>query len=95
MKSVQISQISSVQLRVRPGRHCGVRRRARTTHSIVSSPMDTIRDFPTLDSMTDIRSWFSLVNQVANYAQLRDTKALFRPFLSPNWRKPSGRPNKP
>ena len=45
--------------------------------------LDVIRDFPTPDSMTDIRSWFGLVNQVVNYAQLRDTMALFKPFLSP------------
>ena len=41
-----------------------------------------IRDFPTPKSTTDIRSWFGLVNQVANYAQLRDIMAPFRPFLS-------------
>ena len=34
--------------------------------------MDAIRDFPTPTSTTDIRSWFGIVNQVANYAQLRD-----------------------
>ena len=34
-------------------------------------------------STTDIRSWFDLVNQVANYAQLRDIMAPFKPFLSP------------
>ena len=45
--------------------------------------LDAIRDFPTPDSTTDIRSWFGLVNQVANYAQLRDTMALFKLFLSP------------
>ena len=45
--------------------------------------MDAIRDFPTPTSTTDIRSWFGLVNQVANYAQLRDTMAPFKPFLSP------------
>lgn len=46
--------------------------------------LDAIRDFPTPDSTTDIRSWFGLVNQVANYAQLRDTMAPFKPFLSPH-----------
>ena len=45
--------------------------------------LDAIRDFPNPDSTTDIRSWFGLVNQVVNYAQLRDTMALFKPFLSP------------
>ena len=44
--------------------------------------MDAIRDFPTPTSTTDIRSWFGLVNQVANYAQLRDIMAPFKPFLS-------------
>ena len=43
---------------------------------------NAIRDFPTPTSRTDIRSWFGLVNQVANYAQLRDIMAPFRPFLS-------------
>jgi len=45
--------------------------------------LDAIRDFPTPTSMTDIRSWFGLVNQVSNYAQLRDIMAPFKPFLSP------------
>ena len=45
--------------------------------------LDAIRDFPSPVSTTDIRSWFGLVNQVANYAQLRDTMAPFKPFLSP------------
>lgn len=45
--------------------------------------LDAIRDFPTPTSTTDIRSWFGLVNQVANYAQLRDIMEPFKPFLSP------------
>ena len=45
--------------------------------------LDAIRDFPTPKNISDIRSWFGLVNQVANYAQLRDIMAPFRPFLSP------------
>ena len=45
--------------------------------------MDAILDFPTPKNITDIRSWFGLVNQVANYAQLREVMAPFRPFLSP------------
>ena len=48
--------------------------------------MDAIRDFPGPTSTTDIRSWFGLVNQVANYAQLRDIMAQFKPFLSPRCR---------
>ena len=42
-----------------------------------------IRDFPSPTSTTDIRRWFGLVNQVTNYAQLRDIMAPFKPFLSP------------
>ena len=45
--------------------------------------IDAIRDFPTPKSITDIRSWFGLINQLANYAQLRDLMLPFRPFLSP------------
>ena len=45
--------------------------------------LDAIRDFPTQTSTTDIRSWFGLVNQVANYAQLCNIMAPFKPFLSP------------
>ena len=45
-----------------------------------------IADFPTPTSTTDIRSWFGLVNQVANYAQLRNTMEPFRRFLSPKIR---------
>ena len=48
--------------------------------------MDAIRDFPTPTSTTDVRSWFGLVNQVANYAQLRDIMTPFKPFLSPRCR---------
>ena len=46
--------------------------------------LDAIRDFPSPTSTTDIRSWFGLVNQVANYAQLRNVMAIFKPFLSPH-----------
>ena len=45
--------------------------------------LNAIREFPTPKSTTDIHSWFGLVNQVANYAQLRDMMAPFKPFLSP------------
>ena len=45
--------------------------------------LDAIRDFPTPKSITDIRSWFGLVNQLSNYAQLRDMMQPFRKFLSP------------
>ena len=54
-------------------------------HTIEPHPkyLNAIREFPSPTSTTDIRSWFGLVNQVANYAQLRDTMAPFKPFLSP------------
>ena len=45
--------------------------------------LDAIREFPTPASLTDIRSWFGLVNQVSHYAQLRDMMEPFRKFLSP------------
>ena len=44
--------------------------------------LDAIREFPYPTSTTDIRSWFSLVNQVANYAQLHNIITPFKPFLS-------------
>ena len=44
--------------------------------------LDAIKDFPSPTSTTDIRSWFGLVNQVSNYAQLRDSMAPFKPSLS-------------
>lgn len=48
--------------------------------------IDAIKSFPTPTSTTDIKSWFGLVNQVSNYAQLRDVMAIFRPFLSPKYK---------
>ena len=45
--------------------------------------LDAIRSFPTPKNITDVRSWFGLINQVSNYAQLRDEMAAFRKFLSP------------
>ena len=45
--------------------------------------LDAIKSFPTPKNITDIRSWFGLINQVSNYAQLRDEMAAFRKFLSP------------
>ena len=63
-----------------------------TEQSIEPLPkyLDAIRDFPTPTSITDIRSWFGLVNQVSHYAQLRD---LVAPFRAPstgtrNWTLP-------
>ena len=54
-----------------------------TTIEPLSKYIDAIKDLPTPVSTPDIRSWFGLVNQVTNYAQLRDTMAPFKPFLSP------------
>ena len=45
--------------------------------------LDAIREFPTPKNITDIRSWFGLVNQVSHYSQLRDMMVPFRRFLSP------------
>ena len=39
--------------------------------------LNAIKNFPTPKNLTDIRSWFGLVNQVAHYAQLRDILTLF------------------
>ncbi|MEL6802396.1 MAG: reverse transcriptase domain-containing protein, partial [Bacteroidota bacterium] len=44
---------------------------------------DAITQFPTPLNRTDVKSWFGLVNQVSNYAQLRDVMAPFRHLLSP------------
>lgn len=54
-----------------------------TTIELLPKYLDAIRDFPSPASTTDVRSWFGLVNQVTNYAQLRDIMAPFKPFLSP------------
>ena len=48
--------------------------------------IDAIRTFPTPKCTKDIRSWFGLVNQVSNYAQIRDFMSIFRPFLSPRYK---------
>jgi hypothetical protein len=45
--------------------------------------LDAIREFPTPTSITDVRSWFGLINQVGNYAKLREHMAPFKPLLSP------------
>ena len=45
--------------------------------------LNAIRNFPEPKSLTDMRSWFGLVNQVSHYAQLRDLMEPFRKFLSP------------
>ena len=43
----------------------------------------SIGKFPTPKDISDLRGWFGLVNQVSHYAQLRDSMAPFRKFLSP------------
>lgn len=48
--------------------------------------LEAIRDYPTPNNITDIRSWFGLVNQVSHYSQLRDMMEPFRKFLSPKTR---------
>jgi ribosomal protein L44E len=45
--------------------------------------LDAIREYPTPVNITDIRSFFGLVNQVSHYAQLRDLMEPLRKFLSP------------
>ena len=55
------------------------------TNSVEPLPkfIDAIRDFPAPKNITDVRSWFGLINQVAHYAQLREMMEPFRKFLSP------------
>ena len=55
-----------------------------TTVEPLPKYLDAIRDFPTPTSVTDIRSWFGLVNQVSHYSQLRDLMSPFRQFRSSN-----------
>ena len=45
--------------------------------------LDSIHHFPAPKSITDIRAWCGLVNQVSHYAQLRNLVEPFRKFLSP------------
>jgi hypothetical protein len=42
-----------------------------------------IREFPTPSKITDVRSWFGLVNQVGHYNKLCVVMAPFKPLLSP------------
>ena len=42
-----------------------------------------IAEFPTPNSITDIRAWFGLVHQVSHYNKLTEMLAPFKPFLSP------------
>ena len=43
-----------------------------------------IRDFPSPQNITDIRSWFSLINQVSYCDSLRNDEAPFREHLKPS-----------
>ena len=44
--------------------------------------LESIETFPTPKNISDVRSWFGLVNQVAHYAQLREMVAPLKPLLS-------------
>lgn len=44
--------------------------------------LKAIETFPTPKNISDVRSWFGLVNQVAHYAQLREMVAPLKPLLS-------------
>ena len=48
--------------------------------------LDAIRDFPRPTNISEIRSWFGLVNQVSHYAKLTDLMEPFKPLLSPKTR---------
>ena len=45
--------------------------------------LDAINAFPTPATITDIRAWFGLVDQVARYGRVTDLTAPFKPLLSP------------
>ena len=45
-----------------------------------------VRDFPRQTNISDIRSWFGLVNQVSSYNKLINIMEPFRKFLSPKVR---------
>ena len=57
-----------------------------TTVEPLRKYIDAILNFPTPTSLTDVRSWFGLTNQVAHYAQLRDLVEPMRPLLKKNSR---------
>ena len=48
--------------------------------------LDAIRNFPRPSNISEIRSWFGLVNQVSHYAKLTDMMSPFKPLLSPKTR---------
>ena len=45
--------------------------------------LEAISNFPKPKNITDIRAWFGLVNQVANYGRLRQHMTGVRHLLSP------------
>ncbi len=45
--------------------------------------LDAIRDFPRPSNISEIRSWFGLVNQVSHYAKLISIMAPFKSLFSP------------
>ena len=45
--------------------------------------LDAIRQFPTPQNITDIRSWFGLINQVSYYTSMTDKMRPFRDLLKP------------
>ena len=45
--------------------------------------LNAIMSFPRPINISDVRSWFGLVNQVSHYARLTDLMSPFKPFLSP------------
>ncbi len=45
--------------------------------------LDAIRQFPTPATITDVRSWFGLINQVSYYASMAEKMRPFRDLLKP------------
>ena len=45
--------------------------------------LDAIANFPQPSYISDIRTWFGLVNQVSYYNKLTKIMTPFKPFLSP------------
>lgn len=45
--------------------------------------VDAILQFPTPTKLTDVRSWFGLINQVSHYDQLSNVMEPFKRLLSP------------
>ena len=48
--------------------------------------LDAIAAFPTPRSITDVRAWFGLVNQLSGYGRTTELMAPFKPLLSPKVR---------